>query len=292
LTEEQQGFMDALNAAEAMEVCADSSEDASADPAVVTCAATVTVEGVTDNCDPGDVLISDQGVWVLNDVNNAELARGEADLSALSADNPIVIEISYEVAGQESSDTTTPSETQTIECTGTVSGTSDNWSTSTDCPDGSFELYPIDDYWLWLLIIDRDVELARGDRGEIDLSTLSADNPIVVNISYEISPADEGDGESDEVTCSVSVDATNAIFDCAKQVETFFSVSYGEFDERLTGTGNTQFLVGAGATGYGVYACPVGGLEEPENCYLNSDNLWSEGNDRNRLLFIISSFSI
>jgi hypothetical protein len=129
-----------------------------------------------------------------------------------------------------------------------------------------------------------DVNNAELARGEVDISALSADNPIVVPISYEIASADEGDEESDEesdeVTCSVTFSATNAIFECAKQVETFFSVSYGESDQSLTGTGNTQFLVGDGATGYGVYACPVGGLEELENCYLNSDNLWSEGNDR------------
>jgi len=280
LTEEQQGFMDELNAAEAMEVCADSSGDASADPAEVTCTATVTVEGVTDDCDPGDVFISEQGVWWLNDVNNAELARGEVDISALSADNPIVIEISYQIGGQESSDTTTPSETQTIECTGTVSGTLENSANSTDCPDA--ELW-ISDGSTWFLVKSGGSPENEGDvlaRGEVDLSTLSADNPIVVNISYEISPADEGDGESDEVTCSVTVSATEANFECAKQVETFFTVSYGEFDERLTGTGNTQFLVDAGATGYSVYACPVGGLWAPENCYLNSDNVWSEGNDR------------
>ena len=89
LTEEQLALQLAMQAAEDKQLC-ESSEGESA----ATCTATLTVEGVTDNCDPGDVLISDQGVWVLNDVNDAELARGEADISALSADNPIVIEIS------------------------------------------------------------------------------------------------------------------------------------------------------------------------------------------------------
>jgi hypothetical protein len=193
LTEEQQGFMDALNAAEAMEVCADSSGDASADPVQVTCAATVTVEKVTDDCDPGDVFISDQGVWWLNDVNNAELARGEVDISALSADNPIVIEISYEVAGQESSDTTTPSETQTIECTGTVSGTLENSAKSTDCPDA--ELW-ISDGSTWFLVKSGGWPGNVGDilaQGDVDLSALSAENPIVIQISYEIAAQESSD---------------------------------------------------------------------------------------------------
>jgi hypothetical protein len=177
-------------------VCSDSSEDASADPVQVTCAATVTVEGVTDDCDPGDVLISDQGVWVLNDVNNAELASGEVDISALSADNPIVVPISYEIASADEGD-------------------------------------------------------------------------------------EESDEESDEVTCSVTFSATNAIFECAKQIDALVNVTYndGSSTQSFTGTGNTQFGISSGATGYSVYACPVGGLEELENCYWNFDYSFQwEGN--------------
>ena len=281
LTDEQLALQLAMQAAEDKQLC--ESSDASADPVQETCTATVTVEGVTDNCDPGDVLISDQGVWVLNDVNDAELARGEVDISALSADNPIVIEISYQTGGQESSDTTTPSETQTIECTGTVSGTSDNWSTSTDCPDGTFSLFSNLGGFIeaWILVDDpSDEEFARG---EVDLSALSADNPIVVQISYEISPVDEGDGESDEVTCSVSVDATNAIFECAKQIDALVHVTYndGSSTQTFEGTGNTHFGISSGATAYSVYACEVGRLDDLEgSCWLNSDNVWTEGNDR------------
>ena len=279
LTEEQLALQLAMQAAEDKQLC--ESSDASADPVQVTCTATVTVEGVTDNCDPGDVFISDQGVWWLNDVNDAELARGEVDISALSADNPIVIEISYEIAGQESSDTTTPSETQTIECTGTISGTFENNSTSTDCPDGTFSLFSNLGGFIeaWILVDDpSDEEFARG---EVDLSALSADNPIVVNISYEISPADEGDGESDEVTCSVSVDATNAIFECAKQIDALVHWTLGSGTQTFEGTGNTQFGISSGATAYSVYACEVGRLDDLEgSCWLNSDNVWTEGNDR------------
>ena len=89
LTDEQLALQLELQAAEEMQLCETSEGESAA-----TCTATLTVEGVTDNCDPGDVLISDQGVWVLNDVNDAELARGEADVSALSADKPIVLQIS------------------------------------------------------------------------------------------------------------------------------------------------------------------------------------------------------
>jgi hypothetical protein len=220
---------------------------------------------------------------VLNDVNDAELARGEVDISALSADNPIVIEISYQIGGQESSDTTTPSETQTIECTGTISGTFENTSTSTDCPDGTFSLFSNLGGFIeaWILVDDPNNE--EFARGEVDLSALSADNPIVVQISYEISSADEGDGESDEVTCSVTVDATNAIFDCAKQIDALVHVTYndGSSTQTFEGTGNTQFGISSGATAYSVYACEVGRLDDLEgSCYLNSDNLWTEGNDR------------
>ena len=277
LTDEQLTLQLELQAAEEMQLCETSEGESAA-----TCTATVTVEGVTDNCDPGDVLISDQGVWVLNDVNDAELARGEVDISALSADNPIVIEISYQIAGQESSDTTTPSETQTIECTGTISGTLDKLTFSSDCPN-SFELLATTNNPNIILWGVWDENLEELSRGEIDLSALSADNPIVVQISYEIGSADEGDGESDEVTCSVSVDATNAIFECAKQIDALVHVTYngGPSTQTFEGTGNTQFGISSGATAYSVYACEVGRLDDLEgSCWLNSDNVWTEGNDR------------
>jgi hypothetical protein len=127
-----------------------------------------------------------------------------------------------------------------------------------------------------------NAELARG---EVDISALSADNPIVIEISYEIASADEGDEESDEesdeVTCSVTFSATNAIFECAKQVDALVNVIYdgGSSTQSFTGTGNSQFGISSGATGYSVYACPVGGLEELENCYWNFDYSFQwEGN--------------
>ena len=190
LTDEQLALQLELQAAEDKQLC--ESSDASADPVQVTCTATVTVEGVTDNCDPGDVLISDQGVWVLNDVNDAELARGEVDISALSADNPIVIEISYQIAGQESSDTTTPSETQTINCTGTVSGTFDNPGGSSDCPNPfGISVRSSDGNSVhWGVYDDGGVEIAGG---EVDISALSEENPIFVQISYEIAAQESSD---------------------------------------------------------------------------------------------------
>jgi hypothetical protein len=88
----------------------------------------------------------------------------------------------------------------------------------------------------------------------------------------------------DEVTCSVKVDAMDAVFSCAKQLDAMVHVTYngGSSTETFTGTGNTSFSVGAGATGYFVYACPVGDLANvySSSCYLNSENLWTEGNDR------------
>ena len=190
LTDEQLALQLELQAAEDKQLC--ESSDASADPVQVTCTATVTVEGVTDNCDPGDVLISDQGVWVLNDVNDAELARGEVDISALSADNPIVIEISYQIAGQESSDTTTPSETQTINCTGTVSGTFDNPGGSSDCPNPfGISVRSSDGNSVhWGVYDDGGVEITGG---EVDISALSEENPIFVQISYEIAAQESSD---------------------------------------------------------------------------------------------------
>jgi Tfp pilus assembly protein PilV len=199
MTDEQRALQLAMQAAEEMQLCETSEGESAA-----TCTATVTVEGVTDNCDPGDVLISDQGVWVLNDVNDAELARGEVDISALSADNPIVIEISYEIAGQVSSDTTTPSETQTIECTATWTTALDDSGVSTTCPNADVFDYSGSDGPEWVLVKSGSTPDNEEDvlaRGQLDKSGLTDETPVVVQISYEIAAQESSDttvpGDSD-----------------------------------------------------------------------------------------------
>ena len=227
MTDEQRALQLAMQAAEEMPLC--ESSDASADPVQVTCTATVTVEGVTDNCDPGDVFISDQGVWWLNDVNDAELARGEVDISALSADNPIVIEISYQIAGQESSDTTTPSETQTIECTGWVSGTLDNPQSGHDCPNpfGISGRSSDGNSVHWGVYDDGGVEITGG---EVDISALSEENRIFVQISYEIAAQESSDttvpGNSD---CSFSLAAEEFSWSCNSLID-LDVVVYSEYN--------------------------------------------------------------
>ena len=222
LTDEQLALQLELQAAEEMQLCETSEGESAA-----TCTATLTVEGVTDNCDPGDVLISDQGVWVLNDVNDAELARGEADISALSADNPIVIEISYQTGGQESSDTTTPSETQTINCTGTVSGTFDNPGASSDCPNPfGISIRSSDgNSFHWGVYDDGGVEITGG---EVDISALSEENPIFVQISYEIAAQESSDttvpGDED---CTFTLAQNGIEWVCNAPINISFSANGG-----------------------------------------------------------------
>ena len=223
LTDEQLALQLELQAAEEMQLC-ESSEGESA----ATCTATVTVEGVTHDCDPGYVLISDEGVWVLNDVNDAELARGEVDISALSADNPIVIEISYEIAGQESSDTTTPSETQTIECTGTVSGTFDNPGASSDCPNGfGISIRSSDgNSFHWGVYDDGGVEITGG---EVDISALSEENPIFVQISYEIAAQESSDTTVPEnADCTFTLAQDGMEWACNAPIDIYISGNGGQ----------------------------------------------------------------
>ena len=106
--EQQQAQMD-LEAAEAQPLC-----EADSESAEISCTATAAIDGVTDDCADGDVRTVNSGDWTL--VNTAEdgtetvLAQGTWDVSALSADNPIVIPISYgtstDSGADESSDST------------------------------------------------------------------------------------------------------------------------------------------------------------------------------------------
>lgn len=126
--EQQQAQMD-LEAAEAQPLCgADGAESTSE----VTCTATATIDSsVSDDCADGDVRLDWGGSWTL--VNTAEdgtetvLTQGIWDVAALSADNPIVIPVSYSVSyggGEE--------ENSTDGCTATFTSTGVSW----DCPNG------------------------------------------------------------------------------------------------------------------------------------------------------------
>ena len=95
--EQQQAQMD-LEAAEAQPLCETDSESAE-----ISCTATATIDGVTDDCADGEVLLNPGGTWILE--NQAEdgtetvLAEGTWDVEALSADNPVIIPISYGGSG-------------------------------------------------------------------------------------------------------------------------------------------------------------------------------------------------
>ena len=129
--EQQQAQMD-LEAAEANQLCEADTESTSE----VTCTATITVESVTDDCADGDVIVDEfeAGVYLLIGDAETVLARGTFDMNALSADNPIIIPISYGVANGEG-------ETSTDGCTATLTSTGISW----DCPNGELFNVAIED---------------------------------------------------------------------------------------------------------------------------------------------------
>ena len=128
LTPEQQQAQMELEAAEAQPVCeADGAESASE----VTCTATVTIDSsVSDDCADGDVRLDWGGSWTL--VNTAEdgtetvLTRGTWAVEALSAENPIIIPISYGGSGRGGEDNSADG------CTAIFTSTGVSW----DCPNG------------------------------------------------------------------------------------------------------------------------------------------------------------
>ena len=121
-----------LEAAEANQLCEADTESTSE----VTCTATITVESVTDDCADGDVIVDEfeAGVYLLIGDAETVLARGTFDMNALSADNPIIIPISYGVANGEG-------ETSTDGCTATLTSTGISW----DCPNGELFNVAIED---------------------------------------------------------------------------------------------------------------------------------------------------
>ena len=130
--EQQQAQMD-LEAAEAQPLC-----ETDAESAEISCTATVTLDSLTDDCADGDVRTVNSGDWTL--VNTAEdgtetvLAQGTWDVAALSADNPIVIPISYGGTSGEG-------ETSNDGCTAIFTSTGVSW----DCPNGELFNVAIED---------------------------------------------------------------------------------------------------------------------------------------------------
>ena len=130
--EQQQAQMD-LEAAETQPLC-----ETDAESAEISCTATVTLDSLTDDCADGDVRTVNSGDWTL--VNTAEdgtetvLAQGTWDVAALSADNPIVIPISYGGTSGEG-------ETSTDGCTAVFTSTGVSW----DCPNGELFNVAIED---------------------------------------------------------------------------------------------------------------------------------------------------
>ena len=133
--EQQQAQMD-LEAAETQPLCETDAENTSE----VTCTATRTFEGVTDDCADGDVIVEDSngGEWKLvgiaEDGSELVLAQGTYDVTTLGIDNPIIIPISYGVASGEG-------ETSTDGCTATLTSTGISW----DCPNGELFNVAIED---------------------------------------------------------------------------------------------------------------------------------------------------
>jgi hypothetical protein len=127
--EQQQAQMD-LEAAEAQPLCGVDAESASE----VTCSATATIDSsVSDDCADGDVRLDWGGSWTL--VNTAEdgtetvLTQGTWDVAALSADNPIVIPISYVISYGTSTDSGAD-ESSDSTCTVRVNLWGFNWNCS------------------------------------------------------------------------------------------------------------------------------------------------------------------
>ena len=131
--EQQQAQMD-LEAAEAQSLCEADTESTSE----VTCTATITIESVTDDCADGDVIVDEfeAGVYLLIGDAETVLARGTFDMNALSADNPIVVEISYAPTADEGEE-----ESSTNNCSAIFTTTGVSWN----CPNGELVRSSFDD---------------------------------------------------------------------------------------------------------------------------------------------------
>ena len=106
----------------------------------VTCTATATIDSrVSDDCADGDVRLDWGGGWTL--VNTAEdgtetvLAQGTWAVEALSAENPIIIPISYGGSGNGDEEKSNDG------CTATFTSTGVSWN----CPNGELVVTSFDD---------------------------------------------------------------------------------------------------------------------------------------------------
>jgi hypothetical protein len=133
--EQQQAQMD-LEAAESQPLCESDSETTE-----ISCTATATLEGVSDDCTDGDVRVEDSngGEWVL--VNVAEdgtetvLAQGTYDVTSVGIDTPVIIPITYTLPGANGS------ESSSDRCTATFTSTGVSWN----CPNGELFNAAIED---------------------------------------------------------------------------------------------------------------------------------------------------
>ena len=221
LTPEQQQAQIDLEAAETQPLCEGDAEST----AEVTCTATRTFEGVTDDCADGDVIVEDSngGEWKL--VNIAEdgseviLANGTYDVTTLGVDNPIIIPISYGGSGNVG-DGSGEVETTTVTCTGTISGTAEDAAMSDDCPDGFVYSALSADGMIWVLNKDGNEMGADGAvlaSGPLDISGLTPETPVTFKISYDVASqgvsSDTTDGE--DSPCSMTLTSTGISWSCS-----------------------------------------------------------------------------
>ena len=136
LTPEQQQAQMELEAAEAQPVCETDSESAE-----ISCTATRTVDGVSDDCADGDVRVEDSngGEWSLvataEDGTETVLAQGTYDVTTVGQDTPVIIPITYSLSG--SSD----SESSSDGCSAVFTSTGVSW----DCSNGELFNAAIED---------------------------------------------------------------------------------------------------------------------------------------------------
>jgi hypothetical protein len=117
---------------------------------------------------------------------------------------------------------------ETINCTGTVSGTFDNPGASSDCPNPfGISIRSSDGNSVhWGVYDDGGVEIKGG---EVDISALSEENPIFVQISYEIAAQESSDttvpGNED---CTFTLAQNGMEWACNAPVDIYISGNGGQ----------------------------------------------------------------
>ena len=233
--EQQQAQMD-LEAAEAQPLCETDSESTE-----ISCTATRTVDGVSDDCADGEVIVDDSngGEWKLvqpsvEDSGETVLAQGTYDVTTLGVDNPIIIPISYGGSGNVG-DGSGEVETTTVTCTGTISGTSGNVAMSDDCPDGFVYSSLSADGMIWVLNKDGNEMGADGAVlafGPLDISGLTPETPVTFKISYDIASQDVASDTTDgeDAPCSMTLTSTGISWSCSD--ESLFNVAIEDMSNR------------------------------------------------------------